>query len=273
MPFAQGRGARIHYRETGPPEGEPVLLIMGLGGSGRMWWRLEPHLSARHRLLLIDNRGTGDSDPVGAGPTMTTMAADAVAVLDAAGVDQAHVVGTSMGGMVAQHVALDHRRRVTSLVLACTTGGGPGGAPPWRLMLASALRPLVGPGRTFPIVAPALYSERSRRERPDRVREDLRKRIEDATPVSTIYAQMRAIAGHDTRARLAELAGLPVLVLHGTDDALVPPDRGRALAEGIPGARHMEVPGAGHVLTTDAEEAVAGAILDHLERAGAPTAA
>jgi pimeloyl-ACP methyl ester carboxylesterase len=105
------------------------------------------------------------------------------------------------------------------------------------------------------------------------VREDLRKRIEDATPVSTIYAQMRAIAGHDTRARLAELAGLPVLVLHGTDDALVPPDRGRALAEGIPGARHMEVPGAGHVLTTDAEEAVAGAILDHLERAGAPTAA
>jgi 3-oxoadipate enol-lactonase len=147
MPFAQGRGARIHYRETGPPEGEPVLLIMGLGGSGRMWWRLEPHLSARHRLLLIDNRGTGDSDPVGAGPTMTTMAADAVAVLDAAGVDQAHVVGTSMGGMVAQHVALDHRRRVTSLVLACTTGGGPGGAPPWRLMLASALR-------AFPARAP-----------------------------------------------------------------------------------------------------------------------
>ena len=77
---------------------------------------------------------------------------------------------------------------------------------------------------------------------------------------------MAAIAGHDTRARLAELAGLPTLVIHGTDDVLVPIELGRELADGIPGAQLVEVPDAGHLLTTDAEETVAAAVLDHLER-------
>jgi 3-oxoadipate enol-lactonase len=273
MPFAGNGSVRLHFRDAGSPDGEPVLLIMGLGGSGRMWWRLDPHLAQRHRLLLVDNRGTGDSDAVRGPLSMAEMAADAVAVLDTAGVERAHVVGASMGGMVAQHVALGHRERVASLVLACTSAGGPSGAPNWRLMLATALRPLVGPGRTFGIVAPALYSERCRREQPERTREDLRKRIEDATPAPTIYAQMTAIARHDTRARLRELGGLPALVLHGGEDALVPVQRGRALAQGIPGARYVELEDAGHVLTTDAEDAVAAAILEHLQRAGAALAA
>jgi pimeloyl-ACP methyl ester carboxylesterase len=268
-----GRGDRIAWREHGPVEagspGEPVMMIMGLAASARMWYRLAPWISRRHRVILPDNRGTGSSPPARSRLTMASLADDALAALDEAEVDSAHVIGASMGGMIAQHIALDHRERVRSLVLACTTPGGRGGAPPWRMLAASALRPLVGSRRTFPVVVPLLYSDVTRDERPDRLREDLERRIADDTPARTVWAQMGGIAGHDTRGRLAELAGLPTLVLHGLDDALIPPDRGRDLAALIPGAQLTLLPSCGHILGTDAEEETATAMLAHLERSAA----
>jgi 3-oxoadipate enol-lactonase len=264
---------RLAWHEQGPSEpgapGEPVLMIMGLAASSRLWYRLVPWLSRRHRVILFDNRGTGSSPPVRSRLTMSSLAGDAVAVLDEAGVDSAHVIGATMGGMIAQHIALDHRDRVRSLVLACTTPGGRSGAPPWRMLAVSALRPVLGSRRTFPLVAPVLYARRTREARPARLREDLERRMADNTSAVTMYAQMRAITGHDTRARLAELAGLGTLVVHGLEDALIPPDRGRELAELIPGARLELVPYCGHILATDAEEPTATAILEHLERSAA----
>src|SRR5881394_1227437 len=114
-------------------DGEPVLLIMGLSGSGRAWYRMLPHLAGRYRAITFDNRGTGGSPPVIGRLTMADMVDDALSVLDAAGHDTAHVFGVSMGGMIAQHLALDHRERVRSLILGCTTPGGRRAAPPWRL--------------------------------------------------------------------------------------------------------------------------------------------
>jgi pimeloyl-ACP methyl ester carboxylesterase len=263
MAVARSGDAWISWRADG--EGEPVLMIMGLSGSSRAWFRLLPHVAREHRAIVFDNRGTGDSDGVTRPLKMRDLVADALAVLDAAEEETAHVIGVSMGGMVAQHLALEHRERVRSLILGCTTPGG-GGTPSWRLLAGTALRPLIGSRRTFPLIAPALYADRTRRENPERVRADLELRIEDATAVKTSYAQMAAIAGHDTRARLHELEGLPVTVLHGTDDALVPVHNGRALAEGIPGATLVEFPDCGHMLTTDAEEAVVSAVLQHLKR-------
>ena len=263
MSVARSGDAWINWRAEG--EGEPVLMIMGLAGSSRAWFRLLPHVTREHRAIVFDNRGTGDSDGVTGPLRMRDLVADALAVLDAAEVESAHVIGVSMGGMIAQHLALDHRARVRSLILGCTTPGG-GGTPSWRLLAGTALRPLLGARRTFPLLAPALYAERTRRESPERVRADLEMRIADATEVRTSYAQMAAIAGHDTRARLHELGALPVTILHGTDDTLVPVRHGRALAEGIPGARLVELPDCGHMLTTDAEEAVVSAVLHHLRR-------
>jgi pimeloyl-ACP methyl ester carboxylesterase len=109
-------------------------------------------------------------------------------------------------------------------------------------------------------------------ENADRAREDMHRRAQDATSAVTIYAQMDAIAGHDTRARLAALAGLPTLVVHGCDDRLVPPVRGRELRALIPGAELALIPACGHLLTTDAEEETAGAILAHLDRCSASLA-
>ncbi len=276
--LARTADGSIAWRELGPLDegaaGEPLLLIMGLSASSSMWYRLLPWVAQRHRVILFDNRGTGGSSAVRSRLSMDDLVHDAIAVLDDAGVESAHVIGASMGGMIAQHLALDHRERVRSLVLACTTAGGRSGAPPWRLLATVALRPLLGVRRTFPVVAPVLYARATIRSTPDRVKEDLELRLEDATSPITSYAQMGAIAGHDTRERLRELEGIPTLVVHGLEDVLVPPQRGRELAAGIPGARLTLIPACGHILMTDAEQQTAEEIVEHLERsAGAVSAA
>ena len=258
---AENGGVWLSWRAYG--EGEPVLMIMGYMGSSKAWFRLLPHVSREHRAIVFDNRGTGDSDRPPGLWSMDDLARDALAVLDAAGHDPAHVLGVSMGGMVAQHLALGHPERVRTLTLCCTQPGGRGGAPPWRMLASIVLRPLLGPGATFPIVAPLLYSERTRRDRRDRLREDLEMRWQERTPAASALSQSAAIARHDTRARLAELS-MPVLVLHGTEDALIPASAARELASLIPRARLVLVPGAGHVIATDAEDETASALLDFL---------
>ncbi len=210
---------------------------------------------------VFDNRGTGDSDrPLGLW-SMEGLAADVLAVLDDAGIERAHVLGVSMGGMIAQHFALAHPARVRSLALACTHAGGlqPGG-PPWRMFASLLLRPLLGQRRTFPIVAPMLYSSATRRLRPERVREDGRFRLEEGTPVLTAPSQAAVIYRHDTRRRLSELR-MPVLIVHGEEDRLISPENARRMAQAIPGARLAMIAGAGHMLTTDAEEETSAALL------------
>ena len=261
----------IAWREEGPLEpdasGDPVVLIMGLGASSRLWYRLLPWLAREHRVILFDNRGTGSSAPVRGRLTMGGLAGDAVTVLDAAGIERAHVVGASMGGMIAQHLALDHRDRVRSLVLACTTPGGRSGAPPWRLLASAAVRPLLGSRRSFPLVAPSLYAAATLR-RPARSR-GRGPRSPDGRRDLSAHA-LRA-AGRDRASRHALPAGRArraarLLVVHGLEDRLVPPARGRELAELIPGAHLELIPACGHLLTTDAEDQTAGAILGHLKR-------
>ena len=106
-------GVRVAWRAYG--EGEPVVMVMGFMGSGHAWFRLLPHVAATRRAIVLDNRGTGDSDrPLGLW-SMDALASDVRAVLDDAGVERAHVIGASMGGMIVQHFALEHRDRVRSV--------------------------------------------------------------------------------------------------------------------------------------------------------------
>jgi len=256
---AENGGTWISWRAYG--DGEPVLMIMGFMGSARAWFRLLPHVSERHRAIVFDNRGTGDSDRPGGLFTMDDLVGDAIAVLDAAGERSAHVIGVSMGGMIAQNLALDHPDRVRSLALCCTHPGGRRVEGwPWRMLASIALRPLVGPGGTFKIIAPLLYSERTRVGNPDRLEADIRMRSEEVTPARTAVGQAAAIAAHDTCERLHDLQ-MPVLVVHGEEDRLVPVENGRELARLIPGAELRIVPNAGHLLGTDAEQETAEALL------------
>ncbi len=123
MPFVENQEAKIYWDEQG--HGPPVLLIMGLGYPSVMWYRTRPVLAPRYRTIVLDNRGVGRSSmPPGPYP-IALMASDAAAVLDAAGVESAHVFGISMGGMIAQEFALQYPKRVRSLILGCTASGGP----------------------------------------------------------------------------------------------------------------------------------------------------
>lgn len=259
-------GVRLHWSEHG--EGEPLLLIMGLGGSSQAWYRLLPRLDGRVRAVAFDNRGTGLSDGVAGRVTLDDMVADTLAVMDAAGLDDAHVLGVSMGGMIAQGLAIERPERVRSLILGCTTSHARRGRPPWRLLGAAAVRG-VAPDAALSLLVPALYAQRTRSEAPERIREDLVMRGREATPGRTIAAQMSAVAGHDRRGRLAELEGTPVTVIHGSEDALVPVERGRELAARIPGAQLVEIPSCGHLMLTDAQDDVLVAIDGHFASVGA----
>src|SRR3954454_19964478 len=135
MPLAERDGARLYWEETG--SGDPVLLIMGLGMNATGWWRTIPVLAgAGFRVLAFDNRGVGRSDRPPGPYSVPQLADDAVAVLDAAGIERAHVYGISLGGMIAQEIALRHAGRLRALVLGATTPGGNLGVPAGEATLA-----------------------------------------------------------------------------------------------------------------------------------------
>lgn len=262
MPTVDRGDAVLWWDEEG--QGEPVLLIMGLGYSSDMWFRLLPDLSARYRTLRFDNRGVGRTG-VPPGPyTVETMAADAVAVLDAAGVDRAHVVGASMGGLIAQEVALSHGDRVRSLVLGCT---GPGGeemvpAEPAALEMIMA-RATMSAEEAAEVAIPFVYAASTTREAID---EDFRVRMEIPTSPEGYTNQVMGVTGWGgSYGRLTQI-DVPTLVLHGTADRLVNPENARVLAEAIPGAELVLLEDASHVFFTDQPEAAAKTILSFLER-------
>jgi 3-oxoadipate enol-lactonase len=266
MASAFNGDVRLHWRSEG--HGEPVLMIMGLGANSLGWYRVLPEVAQHYRGIVFDNRGTGRSNAIDGLIKMEDLVEDALAVLEAAGEESAHIVGASMGGMIAQQLALHHPEKVRSLALCCTTPVSRQGLPPWRLIAGAVLRTFLDPRQCAWIMEPALYSQRTRTENPQRIDGDMEVRMAHPTPPRTTWLQLLAIARHDTRERLADLAGLPVTVIHGDEDVLIPPERGHLLHELIPGSRLALIPEAGHVLTTDDAEASVAALMDHLAWAG-----
>ncbi len=243
MPYAQCQGSRLYWEEHG--SGTPILLIMGLSFTHQMWFRVLPRLDAAYRAVVFDNRGMGRSDCPRGPYTIRQMACDAVTVMDAAGVESAHIVGASMGGMVAQELALEYPERVRSLVLGCTTYSGLLGK--WPHFLRGSWRAL-------------LYAEGTPAER---IEEDRQVRRTCAWSAQGFWAQFAAVLLWNSYRRLPRIR-VPTLVLHGTEDHLVPPENGRVLASRIPGARFHLLPNAGHILITDQPELSTRLILDFL---------
>jgi len=236
-------GTKIAWYEQG--EGHPLLLIHGLGYAGSWGWGpvLEP-LAERFRVITFDNRGIGGSERPPGPYTAALMADDAFAVLQAAQVDGAHVVGTSLGGMVAQELVLRHFGTVDWLVLACTTPGGPDAYPMPEKTVRLISQPLdLPPLERFKVFVRNALSE----PYDEALVEEIAKiRIEEAQPLEAWQAQAAAGATHDAFDRIGEISA-PTLVVTGTADEVVEPRNSELLAERIPGARLERFDGAGHL--------------------------
>jgi len=232
-------------------EGEAtVLLIMGLGGRAADWGRtFIGALGRRHRVVRFDHRGVGQSPKAPAGYTLRDLAGDAVAVLDAVGAARAHVVGISMGGMIAQILAVEHAARVDHLVLMATHFGGKEVVPPHPE--AMRLFDPVEIGRrdpeaqlrlTFEVITAPSFAERS----PEVFSEILANVRAAPTPASSFYAQLQAILESD-RSDLVRRITQRTLVIHGSEDKLIPPANGTRLTERIKGANFMLFQDCGHM--------------------------
>ncbi len=263
----------MYYEVHGPTclpanQADPLLLIMGLGANATSWEMQLPAFSREYRVVAFDNRGSGRTDKPRSPYTIPQMADDAAALLDYLGIASAHVFGMSMGGMIAQEMALRYPRRVRALVLGGTMAGGPNAVMAGPQLIqqwaSTALLPLeqaIANGLRF------LYSE----EFIERNRERLVARALQLAhlqpPLDALQRQVMAVIQFNTFQRLADIKA-PTLVISGTADQIVPPENSRILAERIPGAQLVELEGAGHGFLAEKAEETNSTVLAFLRRQG-----
>ena len=261
MPVADRGHTQIFWEEQG--SGEPLLLVMGHGWPRQMWARHLPALTEQYRVISFDNRGVGQTVTGLSQWTLADMADDALAVLDAAGVSRAHVYGASMGGGIAQVMVLDHPERVGALILGCTAARAAGRRVPLR-QISRHLLPALLAGRRERTVALARALVYGPATDPALIAEDLLLLESLHRPAEGLRAQRRAVLEYEgSRLRLGSVRS-PTLIIHGSDDRLVPVRYGEELAQLIPGAELVLLPGAGHMYITDATHAADAAVLSFL---------
>ncbi len=240
------------------------MLIHGLAYDRRGWGPLAALLARDFHVVLIDNRGVGDSD-VPEGPyTMQQLAADAVAVLDDAGIESTDILGVSLGGFIAQEIALTQPERVRKLVLCSTSPGGVNAFPmPERGVDAFTRFPTMDRAAGLRLMVENSLGDHAVRERPELVDEVYAYRLDRAPAVAAWQAQFAASRGHDAYERIPVIAA-PTLVIHGLADTVIDARNGDLLAERIPGARIERVPDRGHLVMWQEGERLAPIVRDFL---------
>jgi pimeloyl-ACP methyl ester carboxylesterase len=251
-------GAQIAWYDEG--SGPAVLLVMGLAYPADAWHRQVPVLAASHRVLTVDNRGAGATGLVPGAPyTVETMTEDLLAVLDAAGEERAHVVGISMGGLMAQELALSHPERCLSLTLISTHPGTAHGVWPPEVIEFLQARLTMPADERAEFSIPFNYAPATPREL---MEEDLAVR-EAGTAGPEGYAAQGGTGLWSGWDRLPSMS-VRTLVLHGAQDRLVVPANGEKIASVIPDAKLVLIEGANHIVTTDQADQVNALLLEHL---------
>ena len=256
---------KLYYEVHG--SGEPLLMIMGLGSSSATWSpALVAKLSRRFQTIVYDNRGTGQSDKPDAPYSIEMFADDAAGVLDQLDVRRAHIFGVSMGGMIAQEFVLRHPRKARSLVLGCTTPGGPkavrlGGD---ALTNAYSTTPMSAEERGKAL-AEAAFTKGYIEQHPEIIPAMIEARRQRPLDPLALAHRMKAAYAHDTYERLSQVA-CPTLVITGKDDVLISWENSRILAERIPGAKLVLLEPAGHCFWIEQPEQSREAILAFLQQ-------
>ncbi|MDY6916888.1 MAG: alpha/beta fold hydrolase [Chloroflexota bacterium] len=264
MPTARVGDIDMYYEVHG--EGRPLLMIPGLGADLTSWAFQVPEFSRRFRVITFDNRGAGRTDAPDEPYSLETMADDAAGLLDCLGIDRAHVLGLSMGGMIAQELAIKHPARVHALVLA-TTAAGP---YPWATHVLRATLRLAEEGASQEALTQLrvswLFTDRFF-ENPDLVQLAVDTMLANPhrQPVYAYARQFAAARQHDARERLGRIAA-PTLVLVGRQDILLPVRLSEELAAGIPGAELVVLEGGGHGFLVEVADDFNRAVLEFLDR-------
>jgi aminoacrylate hydrolase len=249
MKTIESAGTSLSYTVHG--SGPAVLLIQGVGVVGNGWQPQIEALEKRFTLVAFDNRGIGRST-LGSALTIDGMAADALAIMDAEKIERFHVVGHSMGGVIAQALALRAPERICSLALLCTFARGSDGSKVTLPMLVTALRMRVGTramrrNAFLELIMPDRYlREIDRVALAARLAPLFGHDLAEQPPI--VMKQLRAMSAYDARARLSGLAKIPTLVVSAAEDRIAVPASGRALAAAIPNAKYLEIAEAGHGL-------------------------
>ena len=266
MPLANVGSHALYYETHGDAPGLPLLLVAGLGGACRGWLPLQvPELAPRHRCVLFDHRGVGESEDPGGPFTTADLADDTAALLDALAIERAHVLGAFMGGMVAQELALRHPERVARLVLVGTWAR----PDAKRRMLIAKWKAMAGHGLPREVIAWermlwTLSDETLEQE--DLVRPMLHGYLRSGFPMSdaTFVRQCEACLGHDALDRLGAVEH-PALVVCGQQDALAPPRLAKELVSALPDAQLVTIPHAGHLVMAEAAKRFDEIVLQFLE--------
>lgn len=269
MPSTSGPEPRIYYEVRGRRESPPLVMLRGLGRSLSHWVGVHDELEDRFRVVLIDNRGVGRSAAPLLPFTTADMARDVARVLDHAGIARAHLFGTSLGGMVAQRVAIDHPSRVDRLVLGCTTAGGDE-APRarWRTVARLFKARLTSPEAAMRAQAEVLLSRDFAAAHPELLSRWVELDREIQVPRRVLAYQVAAALSHHTAAELHRITA-PTLVLSADVDELVPPANSRLLARRIRGAELAWLEGAAHDFPTERPRETARMITEFLAGAHA----
>ncbi|MEE4264018.1 MAG: alpha/beta hydrolase [Desulfobacteraceae bacterium] len=253
---------RMYYREEGA--GPPLVMIIGYSANSD-WWPpgLVSALAARHRVILVDNRGAGRSEAGRRTITIPQMAADTVGLMDAMDIDRAHIFGISMGGMIAQEIALRHPEHVDRLILGCT-GCGKRGAlflpDRARLWWGYLTRPGV---RSRRLMTNLLFSQEFLNQNQEVLKDFGRRAQFLPMPLEIQLKQIGAMLCFDSYRRLPRIQA-PTLVMTGTRDYMAVPRNADILARRIPGARLVKLDGCGHAFIAEAEEQTGRHMLDFL---------
>jgi pimeloyl-ACP methyl ester carboxylesterase len=256
MSTAQINGIEVYYEEHG--SGDPLLLIMGLAADSLAWLFQLPEFSQHYRTVVFDNRGVGRSSKPAGPYSIAQMADDAAGLLEQLGIQRTHVVGVSMGGMIAQELALRHPERVRSLVLACTYAKPDAGVERQMESSLAAFGGTRGPSGEIQVdlskldpmmffqhLLPTVFNPPFIMTELPKLMQVFSGALQYGFSMDAILAQTAATQGHDTLARLGEI-NAPTLVLTGDNDLLIPSTCSDTLAAQIRGAKLVKIAGGSH---------------------------
>ena len=265
MPYADNEGVSLYYELAGPDTGDVVVLVEGLGYGRWMWrWQRDRLADEGYRVVVWDNRGTGDSDEPEGPYTIAAMASDLEAVLDTVGAERAHVVGASMGGMIVQQYALDYDR-AESLGLLCTSPGGDEAVPTPEETQARMFDAPEGADEREAIrykMQPAMTDE-FWDANDDLIEDIVDWRLAGDASDAAREAQAAGVAEFDASDRLDEIA-VPVLVAHGTEDRVLPVANADLLSERLPNAQLTVFEGGPHLFFVEQADAVTDRLAEFL---------